>query len=66
MEYFDYESVAHEAKLSPEQIQAILAAVRRDYPSDEMLLELHALRACRAIRDGVLTFDEVVEETAKN
>jgi hypothetical protein len=66
MEYFDYESVARQAKLSPEQIKTIVAAVRRDYPSDEMLFELHALRACRAILNGILTFEEMVEETARN
>jgi hypothetical protein len=66
MEYFDYESVARQAKLSPEQIQAVVAVVRREYPSDEMLFELHALRACRAIRDGVLSFEEAVRETAES
>ena len=42
MHYFDYESAGH-AKLTEEQLRAILEVVRRDYPRDEMLFELHVL-----------------------
>jgi hypothetical protein len=48
MEYFDYET----------------AAVRRDYPHDEMLFELHVMRACRAIRDGAVSLAEILRPKA--
>ncbi len=64
MDYFDYQAVANEAGLTSEQLQQIAEAVRRDYPSDAMLFELHVLRACRAIRDGAATFEQVVSQPA--
>jgi hypothetical protein len=63
MDYFDYESVAREARLTPEQLRRVAETVRRDYPFDEMLFELHVMRACRAIRDGAVTLAEVIGET---
>jgi len=64
MEYFDYESVARAAGLTAEQLRRVAETVRRDYPFDEMLFELHVLRACRAIRDGAVTLAEVIGESA--
>jgi hypothetical protein len=64
MDYFDYETMARDARLTPEQLRQVADAVRRDYPSDQMLFELHVLRACRAIRDGVVSLAEVIRETA--
>ncbi len=64
MEYFDYQKVARDAGLSPEQLEQLAEVVRRDYPSDSMLFELHVLRACRAIRDGAVSFEQVIAETA--
>jgi hypothetical protein len=64
MEYFDYESAAREARLSDQQLRAICEAVGRDYPRDQMLFELHVLRACNAIRDGRATYGQVVGDTA--
>jgi len=65
MEYFDYESAAREAKLTDEQLRRLFEVVRRDYPDDAMLFELHVLRACNAIREGRTTFEQVVGETAE-
>jgi hypothetical protein len=45
-------------------LQQVVAVVRRDYPNDQMLFELHVLRACRAIRDGMVTLEQVLKETA--
>jgi hypothetical protein len=64
MDYFDYESVAREARLSDEQIAAVKQAIRQEYPHDDMLWELHVLRACAAIRDGHVTLDEVTRRLA--
>jgi hypothetical protein len=62
MEYFDYQSVASEAGITPAQLAQIIERVRRDYSLDAMLCELHVLRACRAIRDGQVTVEQVLAE----
>jgi hypothetical protein len=54
MEYFDYRSVAREARLSARQVALLRRAVAREFPGDPMLQELHLLRVCSAIRDGRL------------
>jgi hypothetical protein len=60
MEYFDYESAARQAHLSAQQLQLVKDAVRRDFPHDQMLFELHLLRACRALLDGAVTLADVL------
>ena len=52
--YFDYESVAREAGIAPDSLEKLCAIVRRDFPTDEMMYELHVLRACMAVKRGVL------------
>ena len=61
MHYFDYERVAREAGLGPDEVGRIGRVVRADYPTDDMLYELHVLRACFAIRDGRITIEEALE-----
>ena len=61
MEYFDYESVANEASIPPEKLEAIAAMIRKEFPADAMLFELHVLRACMAIRDGYVTLEDVLK-----
>lgn len=60
MEYFDYGSAGREARMTPEQLEQLRQVVARDYPNDAMLLELHMLRACRAIRDGHVSLAELL------
>ena len=62
VEYFDYQSVANKAWITPAQLAQIVERVRRDYPDDQMLCELHVLRACRAIRDRQVTVEQVLAE----
>ena len=35
--------------------------MRREFPRDDMMHELHALRACMAVRDGLVAVDELLE-----
>lgn len=60
MEYFDYQSLANQAGLTDEQLRQLVERVRHDYPQDEMLLELHVFRACRAIKDGRVTLEQAL------
>ena len=60
MHYFDYEKVAIEAHISAEGLDELRRVIRHDFLRDEMMYELHLLRACMAIRDGVLTLEEAL------
>ena len=60
MQYFDYEQVAREAKIPADKMAELCRLVRQEFPWDEMMYELHLLRACLAIRDGHVTVEEVL------
>lgn len=65
MEHFDYEHAAREAGLNSDQLHQLMELVRRDYPTDQMLFELHVLRACRAIAEGRTTFERAIASPAE-
>ena len=50
MRYFDYEKAAQEAGISSEKLEDLSKAVRREFPRDDMMFELHLLRICRAVK----------------
>jgi len=52
--------VACEAQIPPEKLDELRHITRQDFPRDEMMFELHLLRACMAIREGVLTLEEAL------
>jgi len=58
--YFDWQKTAHEAHIPPEKLEELSHAIRQEFPSDDMMFELHLLRACAAIRDGVLTLEQAL------
>jgi transcriptional antiterminator len=49
MEYtdrmFDYEALAKEYNISQEALKKLEKEVREDFPDDEMMFELHMIRA---------------------
>jgi hypothetical protein len=59
---FDYETVAQEAGFTAAQLARLCANVRKEFPRDEMMFELHVLRACMAVRDGRITIDQALAE----
>ncbi|MBM3497916.1 MAG: hypothetical protein FJX74_04515 [Armatimonadetes bacterium] len=59
---FAWEHVAAEAGITPGQLAAIERAVRQEFPHDDMLYELHVLRACRAIRSGTCTVEQILRD----
>lgn len=61
MRHFDYESVAREAGISAEDLAEISRLVRQDFPSDDMLYELHVLRACMVVNDKRYTLEQILE-----
>ena len=48
IKFFDYMKVAREMKVSPPIIKRIEKEVREEFPSDQMLYELHVLRALKS------------------
>lgn len=64
MEYFDYESIAREAGIPPVALRAIESAFRKDFPWDDMMYELHVLRACLTVREGLSALDDVLRDCA--
>ena len=51
MKYFDYQSVAREAKIPEPKLRKLVELIAKEFPNDPMMADLHALRACQAIRD---------------
>ena len=66
MKYFDYESVARDAKIPEEKLRKLVNLVRQEFPHDPMMAELHALRACLAIRDGYININDALKNRANN
>ena len=60
MHYFDYEKTAREAHIPLEKLNELSRIIRQEFPRDEMMYELHLLRACMAIKAGVLTLEEAL------
>ncbi len=58
--YFDYQSVADEARIAPAELEDVCRLVRVEFPDDDMMYELHVLRACMAIRDGLLKVADMI------
>ena len=61
MKYFDYQSVAREAKIPEAKLRKLVRLTRQEFPHDPMMAELHALRACLAIRDGHSKIDDALK-----
>ena len=67
MRYFDFEKVAAEAGIPAERLAELCKMMRGEFPRDDMMFELHVLRACMAIRDGRLRLEDALagEPTAQ-
>ncbi len=61
-EYFDYTTAAREAGITDEQLQLIERSFRADYPTDDMLFELHVLRVCLSVKSGRTPLDALLRE----
>jgi hypothetical protein len=59
---FDYQKLARAAGVSAKKLEQLESVVRRDYGSDEMMVELRMLRTLRAVRDGAVSIDDAIAE----
>jgi hypothetical protein len=37
--------------------------IRKDFPADDMMYELHVLRACMPVRDGYAQIEDILPAT---
>ena len=65
MRYFDYEKAGHEAGIPADTLDRLAEFFRIEEPHDQMLAELHTLRACMAIKNGRVTIEEALKEAQK-
>ena len=49
---YDVENAFKNAGLSPAEIQRIKRQVRKDFPNDDMMYELHIIRILNAMKKG--------------
>lgn len=61
MRYFDHEKAAREAGIPTDKLGELCRIIRQDFPRDNMMYELHVLRACMAIRDGHVRLEDALE-----
>lgn len=60
MRYFDFENMACQAGISAGHLKQLCEAMHREFPNDEMMRELHVLRACMAVRDGLIRVEDAL------
>jgi hypothetical protein len=59
---FDYLTAARRAGIPTDKLDRLCALVRAEFPSDEMMAELHILRAILAVERGHVTLDEILSQ----
>ena len=59
---FDYHSAARRTGIKNVHLDQICHRVRSEFPDDEMMFELHVLRAVLAIESGRVSLDQVLKE----
>ncbi len=62
MDYYDYERIAREAGISADDLERLCRLIRLDFPHDDMMYELHVMRACKIVRDGPYTMEQIVAD----
>jgi len=59
---FNYEAAAKRAGISKDELEKLCVLFRTDFPGDEMMVELHVLRAISSIERGDTTLDEILSQ----
>jgi len=61
---FDYRSAADRVGIQPEDLARLTTMARAEFPSDEMMVELHVLRTILAVERGAVTMEEILRPRA--
>lgn len=64
MKYFDYAKVASLAHIPDDKLEELKIIIREEFPHDDMMYELHLLRACRAIQEGFVSIEDAIHPKA--
>lgn len=62
MEIFDLERVKKESGLSPNELAPLEERIKAEFEGDEMMFELHLIRALKAIKEGWVSLREATTE----
>jgi hypothetical protein len=57
-----FSDAAKRVGLSPERVEQIVRQFRAEFPGDEMMVELHTVRAILSIERGEVTLDEILRQ----
>lgn len=60
MQYFNFAEIAREARIPDDKLDELCEFIRQEFPKDDMMYELHVLRACMAIRDGYIQLEDII------
>jgi len=58
--FFDYQGPAKRTGIPEEKLERLERQIREEFPHDEMMFELHMLRAVLAVERGDTTIDEIL------
>lgn len=61
---FDYRSAAQRAGILEGDLARLCRVIREEFPDDEMMFELHVLRAVLAIEGGQITLEQALKGNA--
>ena len=59
---FDYLNAAQRIGLTDVQLNQLCNQVRFEFPNDDMMFELHVLRAIMAVESGRATLNQILQE----
>jgi hypothetical protein len=59
---FDYLTAARRAGIPQEKLDQLCALFRTEFPADEMMAELHILRAVLSVERGDVTLEEILRQ----
>lgn len=59
---FDYMPAASRAGINGEKLERLKALVRAEFPDDEMMADLHILRAVLAVERGDVTLEQILRQ----
>lgn len=61
---FDYRQAGQRARIPPETIDRLWKMFRDEFPRDDMMAELHTLRAILAVERGEIALEEILNDEA--
>lgn len=57
---FDYKTATARAGIPGSKLDRLVALICAEFPDDEMMAELHVLRAILAVERGAVSLDEIL------